>query len=273
MKFLEKLNHCVRSSESYLCIGLDPDLDRLPMAVRKQAKPIEVFNRAIIEATQDVVCAYKLNLSFYERFGSEGWKAFETTVKIIPDECLIIADGKRNDIGNSARQYARALFKHTSCDAVTVNPLMGEDSVAPFLEYEDKGVFLLCLTSNPGSSDFQRLVCDGKPLFFHIAEKVLEWNSAGNCGLVVGATHPEELRQIRKLSPYIPFLIPGIGTQGGDLEKTIRYGMNEHGENALINSSRAIIYASDGEDFAAVAREKALELRDSINEIKKDIGK
>jgi orotidine-5'-phosphate decarboxylase len=223
------------------------------------------FNRGIIDATADLVCAYKPNLAFYEAFGLEGLVALEKTVKYIPEGIPVIGDAKRGDIGNTARRYAEALFSAFGFDAATLNPYLGYDSVEPFLEYPDKGVFILCRTSNPGALDFQALRCGDVPLYEVVAQKAKEWDRYGNIGLVVGATYPEELRRIRQLCPQMPLLIPGLGAQGGDLASTVRYGIDNRGEMAIINSSRQIIYASRGEDFAIAARKAALELRDQIN--------
>jgi orotidine-5'-phosphate decarboxylase len=237
------------------------------------------FNRAIIDATSDLVCAYKPNLAFYEALGTTGLSALEKTVTYIPDAIPVIGDAKRGDIGSTARAYARALFETLGFDAATVNPYMGYDSLEPFIEYREKGVFILCRTSNAGSVDFQDLVLSGKsagveggerPLFEVVALRAREWNALGNVGLVVGATYPQELRRVRQLCPQMPLLIPGIGAQGGDPASAVRYGVDARGEKAIISSSRQIIYAYLGEggkggDFAAAARGAALKLRDEIN--------
>ena len=264
MNFIEKLTKVSRKNKSLLCIGLDPDQGRMPDKVS-----IFEFNKAIIEATADLVCAYKLNLAFYEALGNEGLDALKQTVSYIPDEIPTIGDAKRGDIGNTARAYARSIFDNFNFDATTVNPYLGFDSVEPFIQYREKGVFILCRTSNAGAGDFQdlRTEIDGsfRPLFEIVAMKVSQWNKHGNLGLVVGATYPEELKLIRQSHPDIPLLIPGIGTQGGDLASAIRYGVDSQGEKAIINSSRQIIYASPGKDFAQAARRAATELRDQIN--------
>ncbi len=227
------------------------------------------FNKAIIDATSDLVCAYKLNLAFYEALGDEGLDALKRTVKYIPGNIPIIGDAKRGDIGNTARAYARAIFDNFDFDATTVNPYLGFDSVKPFIEYQDKGIFILCRTSNAGALDFQALRCEvenGHRLLFElVALKASQWNTYGNLGLVIGATYPEELKLIRNNHPDMPLLIPGIGAQGGDLALTVRYGVDAQGEKAIINSSRQIIYASRGEDFAQAARKAASSLRDEIN--------
>jgi len=261
MNFLEKLLQAARSNRSLLCIGLDPDPELMPKV------DVFQFNRAIIDATSDLVCAYKPNLAFYEALGIEGLKALERTVAYIPKGIPIIGDAKRGDIGSTARAYARALFETLGFDAATVNPYLGYDSLEPFIEYKEKGVFILCRTSNVGSADFQDLTLTetSGPLFELVAQRAREWNLYGNLGLVVGATYPEELRRVRHICPEMPLLIPGIGAQGGDLASAVRYGVDAKGEKAIISSSRQILYASRGEDFAAAAREAALDLRDQVN--------
>jgi orotidine-5'-phosphate decarboxylase len=266
MDFREKLTDATRRNDSLLCIGLDPDLERMPAKTG-----VFEFNREIIDATADLVCAYKPNLAFYEALGSDGLDALRRTVEHIPDDIPVILDAKRGDIGNTARAYARALFDYLSGDAVTVNPYLGFDSVEPFIEYRDKGVFILCRTSNAGALDFQSLRCETEPgtephpLFETVALRARQWNQYGNIGLVVGATYPEELKLIRNTHPDMPILIPGVGAQGGDLASAVGYGVNGQGEMAIINSSRQIIYASQGNDFAEAARRAAAELREQIN--------
>jgi orotidine-5'-phosphate decarboxylase len=223
------------------------------------------FNCAIIEATYDLVCAYKPNLAFYEAMGVEGLRALAATVASMPDTIPVIGDAKRGDIGNTARAYAAAMFEGFGFDAVTVNPYLGGDSLEPFLEYEDKGVFVLCRTSNPGSVDLQDLLVGKKHLFEVVAKKALEWNKYGNIGLVVGATYPDDLKRVRNICPDMPILIPGVGKQGGDLEAAVRNGVDANKEKAIINSSRGIIFASKGKDFAEAARRAAIATRDEIN--------
>jgi len=265
MDFFEKLNRAVQKNKSLLCIGLDPDPELMPAKVG-----VFEFNKGIINATSDLVCAYKLNLAFYEALGDRGLDALKRSVKHIPSNIPIIADAKRNDIGNTARAYARAIFSNFNFDATTVNPYLGFDSIEPFIEYEDKGIFILCRTSNPGSADFQTLRCrigkTSRPLFEIVALKASQWNTNGNIGLVVGATYPEELRSIRQNHPDMPILIPGIGAQGGDLGLAVRYGVDAQGRGIIINSSRQIIYASPGRDFHAAAWRVASTLRDEINQ-------
>jgi len=265
VNFIEKLTNATKKNKSLLCIGLDPDPKLMPKNVG-----IFEFNKAIIEATADLVCAYKPNLAFYEAMGNEGLDALKQTVKYVPDDIPVIADAKRGDIGNTAKAYARAIFDNFDFDATTVNPYLGFDSVEPFIQYQDKGVFILCRTSNTGAVDFQSLKCETeehsyRPLFELVALKASQSNIYGNIGLVVGATYLEELRLIRQSHPNMPLLIPGIGAQGGDLAATVRYGVNARGEGAIINSSRQIIYASPGKDFAQAARQAASELREQIN--------
>ena len=219
--------------------------------------PALEFNRRIIDATHDLVCAYKPNLAFYEAMGERGIKTLRETLKIIPNSILTIGDGKRSDIGNTAKQYVKYLFNDFGFDSVTLNPYMGFDSVEPFLTDPEKGVFILALTSNSGSKDFQRLKVGTKPLYEKIVLSAKKWNTNQNIGLVVGATHPKELQHVRKIVPDMPILIPGVGKQGGDLKLSIRYGCNKNGQLAIINASRTIIYASSGKDFAEAARTEA----------------
>jgi orotidine-5'-phosphate decarboxylase len=265
MKFIEKLIHISRKNNSLLCVGLDTDLEKIPQSLLKDRDPLFSFNQKIIDSTSDLVCAYKPNIAFYEAYGSEGWEALKKTCQAIPKEIPIIIDAKRGDIGNTAKMYAHAIFENLDADAVTVNPYMGEDSVSPFLEYEDKCALILCLTSNKGAQDFQLSMVDAKPLYQIVVEKVLSWNQKGNCGLVVGATYPEQLKKVRGIAQSLPILIPGVGAQSGELEPTVKFGIDEKGERAIINSSRGIIYASPKEDFAEAARSEALKLRDKIN--------
>lgn len=260
MNFIDKLLNSARSNQSLLCIGLDPDPELMPEGISVLA-----FNEAIVEATYDLVCAYKPNVAFYEAMGVEGVRALAATVGCIPDTVPVIGDAKRGDIGNTANAYARALFEGYGFDAVTVSPYLGGDSLEPFIEYEDKGIFVLCRTSNPGSADLQELKVEQQPLYEVVARKALEWNKYGNIGLVVGATYPDDLKRVRGICPDMPILIPGVGKQGGDLSAAVRNGVDANREKAIINSSRGIIYASKGKDFAEAARRAAMEMRDEIN--------
>jgi len=268
MTFLDKLLGASRNCKSLLCVGLDPDPKLMPHRLS-----VFEFNRDIIDATSDLVCAYKPNLAFYEALGLQGLKALEKTIAHIPEGIPIIGDAKRGDIASSSQAYARALFDTFAFDAATVNPYLGHDSIAPFIAYANKGVFILCKTSNAGSADFQEsLYCEpasatnARPLFELVAVKAREWNTQGNIGLVVGATYPEQLRRVRELCPELPLLIPGIGSQGGDLALVVKYGVDADGDKAIINCSRQILYASKQRDFAQAARLEALRLRDLINQ-------
>ena len=262
MTFIDKLLSVSRRNKSLLCVGLDPDTMLMPKV------GLLAFNKAIIDATADLVCAYKPNLAFYEALGMEGLKALLKTVEYIPDFIPVIGDGKRGDIGNTSKAYARALFEIFGFDAATVSPYLGYDSVQPFLEYKDKGIFILCRTSNPGAEDFQGLMdANGTPLYSSVALKARDWNVQGNVGLVVGATYPDEVKAIRQICPEMPLLIPGIGAQGGDLSSAVKNGIDARGEKAIIAVSRQILYASKGKDFARAARENAHALRDNINKL------
>ena len=267
MNFKQKLLNISHKNNSLLCVGLDIDKEKMPKFLFESSKnPYLDFNKSIIDVTKDLVCAYKLNMAFYEVFGKDGLELLEKTIQYVPKDIVVILDGKRNDIGNTARKYAQSLFETLKADAVTVNPYLGKDGVAPFLEYGDKCSFILCRTSNASASDFQDLNVSTIPLYQIIAKKIKEWNEKDNCGAVVGATYPDELKIIRYiLGDDIPLLIPGIGKQGGDVKKTIKNGTSSKGEMAVINSSRGIIFAGNNENFAENSREKALFLKKEIN--------
>jgi orotidine-5'-phosphate decarboxylase len=264
MKFIDKLLEASRKNESWLCIGLDPDPELMPRV------DVQQFNKTIVEATSDLVCAYKPNLAFYEALGTEGLAILEKTLKYVPSDIPVIGDAKRGDIGNTARAYAKALFSVLGFDAATVNPYLGHDSIEPFIDYRDKGVFILCRTSNKGALDFQNLRTDGLPLYQAVAQKAKEWNIHGNIGLVVGATYPEELKKVRSICPEMSLLIPGIGAQGGDLASAVSYGVDAWGEKAIINVSRQILYASKEKDFAQAARNVAEKIRNQINDYRSE---
>ncbi|MGD0589460.1 MAG: orotidine-5'-phosphate decarboxylase [Bacteroidota bacterium] len=264
MTFTQKLRDVQLQQKSLLCIGLDVDADKIPPHLQSSVNPVLEFNRQIIEATHDLVCAYKPNLAFYEAMGERGLATLWETLKLIPQSILTIGDGKRGDIGNTAERYAKSLFDDFGFDSITVNPYMGFDSVKPFLKNPEKGVFLLALTSNPGSKDFQRLKINGKPLYEKVVLKAKKWNTNQNIGLVVGATHPRELKTVRKIVPEMPLLIPGIGKQGGNLKSAVRDGCDKNGQLAIINVSRSIIYASSGKDFAETARREAKKMVEEI---------
>lgn len=267
MNWREKLSTITSQNNSLLCVGLDTDSGKIPKFLLETSKnPLFDFNKAIIGATKDLVCAYKLNMAFYEVGGKKGIEALEKTIHYIPQNIVIILDGKRNDIGNTAQKYAQSLFDRLKADAVTINPYLGKDGIIPFLDYKDKCSFILCRTSNPSARDFQDLMVSSTPLYQIVAQKILEWNTNHNCGAVVGATYPEELRTVRTiLGEYIPILIPGIGKQGGGIEKTVKNGTNAQGEMVLINSSREIIFAGEHQDFAEQSRKKAESVRNEIN--------
>src|SRR6266436_9227690 len=275
MSFLEKLVMASRQQNSLLCVGLDPEPGRFPTVLQKQstAKAVVHFCQAIIEATVRYVCAYKPNLAFFEVLGPEGMYVFQEVLAAIPAHIPVIVDAKRGDLDNTARNYAAAVFDVYGCDAVTVNPYLGYDSVAPFLAFHEKGVILLCRTSNPSARDFQDLLVHGekgqvRPLYEMIAQRVQSWNKAGNCGLVVGATYPQELSTIRSICPDMPILIPGVGAQSGDLETSVVAGVDISGEKAIIAFLRAILYAGEGEDYAVSAANEARALRNRINEVR-----
>ncbi len=262
--FREKLSAASGANNSLLCVGLDPDPGKLPRNGRGRRLDVLEFNRAIIDATADLVCAYKPNFAFYGALGESGWSTLASTLEHVPNHIPAIVDAKVGDIGNTAERYARMMFDELGAGALTVNPYMGRDAVAPFLSYADRGVFLLCLTSNPGSEDLETLNVDGRPLYERVAEKAADWDEHGNVGLVVGATKSESLQNLRALAPELPFLIPGVGAQGGDVESAVLYGDTPDSGGIIINASRSVIYASDGSDFQDAARRAAESLRDEI---------
>ena len=267
--FQEKLTAASRKNESLVCVGLDPDPALMPI------DDVLEFNKAIIDATADQVCCYKPNMAFYEALGIPGLEALQRTLEHIPDDIPVIGDAKRGDIGSTAKAYARAVFNVWGFDAATVNPYGGGDAVEPFLEYKDRGILVWCRSSNIDAADFQDLpvIQDDRqrPFFENVALKALEWNVRDNVGLVVGATFPQQLQSVRQICPDMVILAPGVGAQGGDLENTVKYGVNADGEGLIINSSRGIIFASrDASDFADAARRSAQELRQSINRAREE---
>ncbi len=258
----------IRKKGSFLCVGLDTDIKKIPEHLLSCEDPIFEFNKAIIDATADYCVAYKPNVAFYESLGVTGWNALDKTVRYLrenyPDQ-LVIADAKRGDIGNTSSLYARAFFENLQVDALTVAPYMGEDSVKPFLAYEGKWVILLALTSNPGSRDFQFMAQpDGERLFEMVLEKAQRWGNEDNLMFVVGATQGEMFADVRRVAPRSFLLVPGVGAQGGSLEEVAKWGMTTEC-GLLVNSSRGIIYASHGEDFAEVAAAEARKLRDHMS--------
>lgn len=247
----------IKRKKTFLCVGLDPDYSKMPAHILQTEDPIFEFNKAIIDATAPYCVAYKPNTAFYEAHGVKGWMALEKTIQYIPKDTFIIADAKRGDIGNTSTQYAKAFFENMACDAITIAPYMGEDSVKPFIGYPDKWAIILGLTSNIGSNDFQKTkMAHGDFLFEEVIKKTSQWGSADNLMYVIGATQASYLQDIRKMIPDHFLLIPGVGAQGGSLEEVIKYGKNKDG-GLLINSSREILYASQGEDFALAAGNKA----------------
>ena len=270
MTFIQKLSAAWASNNSLLCVGLDPDVGKLPAELAQQPDGIFTFCKAIIDATADLACSFKPQIAYFAAIRAEDQleeicRYIKTTYPAIP----IILDAKRGDIGATAEQYAREAFERYDADAVTVNPYMGFDSVEPYLEWKDRGAIVLCRTSNRGGSDLQFLNVDGKPLYQHVAKMVAEkWNTNGQCSLVVGATFPQELAQVRRLIGDMPLLVPGIGAQGGDVAATVAAGKTMDGTGMMINSSRAILYARPmgDEDFSQAARRVAQETRDAIND-------
>lgn len=263
--------------EKFVCIGLDPVLEKLPRNITKKYKSLDEqyfqFNKAIIDSTADLVCAYKPQVAHYEEVGELGWRALKKTREYLLKKhpnIPVILDAKRGDIGSTNDFYAKAIFDNMKFDGVTVHPYLGKEALEPFLKRKEKGVIVLVRTSNPGAGEFQDIKNKkGEPLFLTVARTVAkEWNANGNCALVVGATYPKELAQIRKIVGDIPFLIPGIGAQGGDIEETVKAGVNSKNQGIIIHSSRAIIFASNGADFADVARQKTKELSDKINQVR-----
>ncbi len=264
MNFTDRLRQSQENHNSLICVGLDPDPLKLPRHLQGNDDGVAQFCRGIIGATKDVACAFKLNLAFFESLGDRGTAVLREVLAAVPKDIITIADGKRGDIGNSSAMYARSIMTDLRFDSATVHPYMGFDSVEPFAKDPSQGVFVLALTSNPGAKDLQYLKIGGKPLYEHVVRKVKSWNTAGNFGLVVGATRPVQLKQIRTLAPKMPLLIPGIGAQGGDLRKAVKDGCDATGALAVINVGRSILFASSGEDYADAARTAALALREEI---------
>jgi orotidine-5'-phosphate decarboxylase len=260
--FRQELARAVAANRSLLCVGLDPDPAHVPLA------EIPTYLRAVIEATSDLVCAYKPNLAFYEQLGEAGYAALRAVLQAVPDGIPVIADAKRGDVEHTARAYARAIFDELGFDAVTVNPYLGGDAVAPFVEREDRGIFIVCRNSNPGARDLQDLpvAVEGgvRPVFEMVAELARRWNTRGNVGLVAGATYPDDLARLRELCPDMPFLLPGIGAQQGDLERAVRAGIDAQGAGIIVSASRAVLYAEDGPGFAQAARRQAKALREAV---------
>jgi orotidine-5'-phosphate decarboxylase len=262
--YFARLAEAQQRNNSLLCIGLDPDPARFPEPFGPSTNDIVAFNRAIIEATSDLVCAYKPNWAFYEALGLEGLCALEQTIHCIPNDIPIIADAKRGDIGNTAKCYARSIFDRFGADAVTVSPYMGYDTLEPFLEYADRGIYVLCLTSNAGANDFQR----HHDLYLHVARTLSEKDMNGSIGLVVGATQADSIAKVREAAPHLPFLLPGVGTQGGAADEAVQGAWCDRPGAVTVNISRGILYASRKRDFAQAARTAAESYRDLLNAAK-----
>ncbi|HMQ69532.1 MAG TPA: orotidine-5'-phosphate decarboxylase [Ignavibacteria bacterium] len=270
MNYIEKLQNIITKNRSNLVVGLDPDIEKIPSFLLKYKNPVAEFNKLIIESSKDLVAGYKPNVAFYECLGEQGVEAIRETVKVIPGELIKICDAKRGDMGNTAEYYARTYFDIYDFDSITMSPYMGVDSVAPFLERKNKAVYLLALTSNSGSADFQKLKIEDKFLYEIVMEKGLEWNNDDNVGFVIGANHTDELNKFSAAHPEVSLLIPGIGAQANDLNKLLK---NLHTNNFVINSSRGIIYSASGEcsedEFSESVREAVINLNSSVNEILK----
>jgi orotidine-5'-phosphate decarboxylase len=266
--FIERLSRAWKNNDSLVCVGLDPDTSRFPESIDSLDEPIFEFNKAIIDATHDLVCAYKPQIAHYSAESAE--MELESTISYIKSnypEIPVILDAKRGDIGSTAQMYATEVFERYAADAVTVNPYLGFDSFEPFLNYKDRGVILLCRTSNPGAADLQDLIVDGAPLYEKVASLAAhKWNQHGNCLLVVGATWPEQMAKIRSIVGEMPLLVPGVGAQGGDVEQLVKAGQTKAGAGLIVSSSRAILYASNGDDFAEAARQETDKLRKLINQ-------
>ena len=273
MNFIQKLNSVATKNNSLVCVGLDPVLDNLPKSITSSKQPFFDFNKTIIDATADLVCAYKPNSAFYEALGADGLEQLQKTCHYISENCPdipLILDAKRADIGNTNDAYGQFAFDYLGVDSITLHPYLGGEALQPFLDRKDKGMIILCRTSNPGAAELQDLEVGGKKIYQIVAERVSKhWNKNGNCLLVVGATYPDELAQVRKIvGEDMWILLPGIGSQGGDLQKSLKAGLNEAGSGLMVSSTRDIIFASNGPDFAVAARSQANKLRDEINQIR-----
>ena len=265
--FIDKLAASWERSNSLVCVGLDPEIERLPPGIAVQPSPIFQFNKAIIDATADLVCAYKPQFAHYAAYEAED--QLERTIEYIHRSypgIPVILDSKRGDVGNTAQRYAIEAFERYGADAVTVNPYMGGDSLEPFLQYQDRGVIILCRTSNPGGRDLQDLDVGGRKLYQVVADMAArKWNTRGNCLLVVGATQPRELAEVREIVGNMPFLVPGVGAQGGDVALAVTNGQTDDGTGLIVSSSRGILYAGTDDSFSTAARAAAQALREQIN--------
>jgi orotidine-5'-phosphate decarboxylase len=260
----DELKGSIKAKQSCLCVGLDTDVQKLPVHLKDKPNGILEFNKSIIQATKDHCVAYKINSAFYECLGAKGWELMEETLSFIPNKHFKIADAKRGDIGNTSTMYAKAFFERMNFDAITVSPYMGSDSIRPFLEFKNKFTIILALTSNEGSADFEQLKSGENYIYEHVLHKTQAWGSPENIMYVVGATKAKELESIRKIAPEHFLLIPGVGAQGGSLDEVIQYGGIPGETGLLVNSSRQILYASNGEDFALKAAEEAAKFKGKI---------
>jgi orotidine-5'-phosphate decarboxylase len=266
--FLERLHAAARKNESWLCIGLDPDAALAPagLATDDASQWVPSFLGAIVDATRDLVCCYKPNVAFFEALGLPGQRALRAVIAALPSDIPLLLDAKRGDTPQTMRAYARAVFDELGADAVTVNPYFGRDSLEPFFDYADRGVFVLCKTSNPGAGEIQDLVAaGGEPLFLRVARQATIWDKHGTLGLVVGATYPADVAAVRRVAPRAPILLPGVGAQAGDLERSVQAGVDGDGGGAIVNASRTILYASPESNWQSAARAEAENLRSAIN--------
>jgi orotidine-5'-phosphate decarboxylase len=257
LSFNDRLNMLISNKSSLLCIGLDPVVDKIPSHLKYEKNPLLLFNREIVEATRDLAIAFKANLAFYECEGQNGLEALTDLETLISKDNLLILDGKRGDVPHTANKYVQAYFGQMGADAVTLNPYLGKDSIEPFIKDPERGAFILSLTSNDGANDFQHLQVGMDPLYVYIGKKVESWNVNNNCGLVVSAKDIEGIKILRGVLPDLPFLLPGVGTQGADFKEVVKYGRTKMGTGMIINVGRDIIYAGEGKDFAQKIRERA----------------
>lgn len=270
VSFLDRLNGTARRNTSWLCVGLDPDPALVPPHLQSDdaSEWVPRFLQGIVDATRDLVCCYKPNIAFFEALGLPGQHALRSVLQLIPDDIPVLVDAKRGDTPQTMQAYARAIFEDLDVDAVTVNPYLGRDSLEPFFSYPGRGVFVLCKTSNPGAVEIQDLLVEGsEPLFLHIARRAVTWEQDGTLGLVVGATFPADVAAVRQIAPRAPILLPGVGAQAGDLERSVQAGMDADGGGAIVNASRTILYASAGADWQSAARAEADRLRGAINAV------
>lgn len=273
MKFQERVDALITKNKSLLCVGLDSDFDKIPAHLKNKNNPLFDFNKSIIDKTYDLVCCYKINSAFYEAQGAKGTGELKKTCDYIKKnypELSVILDAKRADIGNTNEGYVKFAYDYLKADAITLHPYLGKEAIKPFLERKEKGAIILCRTSNIGAGELQDLKINNDCLYIYVAKRVVgDWNYNGNCLLVVGATYPRELAEIRKLVGDMTILVPGIGVQGGDVQKTVRAGLNSQNAGIIIHAARSIIFASAGRDFAQKTREAAQKLRDEINRYRK----